>query len=489
MNQDYNQYYGPSMAQQLRIGDEKFFNRTLKGLMKNEESIKQYFGKRMLWTASNKGEQHRERGEFHCCTSDGWLDFSYVKGDIHPNKELLHGIYASWWMASAIDDIKLIEYEPDNYKYNPDQKDDDLILGKSVKNELWDEARHKLIQYALFKLIPLYPEFEAFDIKYRKQYLKKSTKDSIKREIGDKICELKIPQSLSENPRFLQLFQNAIFDEDRIKTNRSCYDLANALSLLNDYHQLWIQHIKDTSEENKIEDDQKESSSKNTFRTNYTDWDDWQLNVPQYNPTGIGTEMQEPPIYFKPKNSILAIPPMTTKAEDIRINSIFPYDFVGPCFKFKKNNPDWRCMQCNGESKTPLQFITSPQHQKDDERIYFYKSKRTDMTIEICVICVNTYIAINGRKELQRKSLKFSKRKCKRLRKTLNEYNRKGMPYTPPTVQAGLPFYGIQPTMPYPPMPYPTMPYPSMRYPPIPYLPPMATSQYPMISNNVTSTR
>ena len=383
----------------------------------------------MLFTNIN----YRSRGEFHCCTTDGWICFDAVKADVNPEPQFLHGLHSVEWVASAFIDIKLIEHEPDDYKYNEDEKDDGLILGKSVKNELWDVARLKLIQYTLYKMIPIYPDLEPFDIKYRKQYLKESTSDTIKREIGEKISNLKIPKSLYENPIFHQIFQSMIADPERIRNNRICYNVANALSLLNDYHNLWIQHIKETNakmdaasaidkdvEDSKIQDDEKEQKSdlekegedkanKPTFNTSYLDWDNWELNTDPN--IGNGTEIIEPPIYSKKSLSIPSmqiLPKSTTKVESVRINSIWPFDFVGPCFKFKKNNPDWRCMKCNGESSIALQFITSGQHKMDDERIYFYKSRRTDVTVEICIICVQASMGIKAQHDLQRKTRKFS---------------------------------------------------------------------------------
>ena len=433
-------------------GNEIFYNRTLQDLMKNEENINQYFSKRVLVTATHAQlGKYRCRGEFHCCLTDGWVLFDLTSYDIHPNPEFLTGTMSASFGRGIIDDIILIEHEPEDYVYNPqqDEKDNDnnkdgLILGKSIKNEVYDHSRYKVIQYALYQMNGnqnhLYPELEPFDIKYRKQYLKKNTESSIKQEIGDKIINMKLPETLDQDPLFtMNLFQPAIYDQESILQRNGTlnYHLPDALSLLHDFHQLWIQYInyntcklkvdenkEETKEEDAKQDDSKEDGEKDnkpTFNTTYLIWDDWEIEkkpLMPFNPNADkivldSSDLTEPAIYSQ--KPIIDLTKIESKSKHIYIDTIWPYDFTGPCCKYLKNEPDWICMKCKSKSEMPFLPPIAVQYEnrkkkkdeEDEKKIWFYKSRRTDVNIQICHKCVSMHNSLkNGQKTL-RKTRKF----------------------------------------------------------------------------------
>eukprot|EP00483_Globobulimina_turgida_P007900 UN07916 len=86
------------------------------------------------------------------------------------------------------------------------------------------------------------------------------------------------------------------------------------------------------------------------------------------------------------------------------------------------------------------------------------------MKMEICRLCVETCLAAQGWARFAQKQTKASKRYYKRLKNKLDDYNEKGIPWTPPTVLAGQRHYGICEALPYTTFP-PYMPGPGMNQP------------------------
>merc|ERR1712154_43467 len=104
-----------------------------------------------------------------------------------------------------------------------------------IKDEIFDLVKLKMVQHILYQLTSKDVTFEPFDIKFRKKYLKASTTDSIKKQIGDKMLNITIPSDPYSSP----ILQNVL--EEINKSNY--YDIYDALSLLYHFHQIWSDHI------------------------------------------------------------------------------------------------------------------------------------------------------------------------------------------------------------------------------------------------------
>merc|ERR1712130_658802 len=119
------------------------------------------------------------------------------------------------------------------------------------------------------------------------------------------------------------------------------------------------------------------------------------------------------------------------KAKNVFIPTVWPYNFFGPCTKSKAKNNDWKCMKC---------FVSG-----NSDKITYYKSRRTDATIEICARCALVY-----------SQKKVSKKMKKRLTRPTRERVRYGPPPSmysmPPSRIYGSPMrlsmYDVPPPMP-----------------------------------------
>merc|ERR1712204_111366 len=67
------------------------------------------------------------------------------------------------------------------------------------------------------------------------------------------------------------------------------------------------------------------------------------------------------------------------KAKTVCVPLFWPFEFFGPVQKSKQKNADWKCMKC-------LELPT-----QTGDKIVFYKSRRTDATVEICSQCITKY--------------------------------------------------------------------------------------------------